>query len=124
MLDPRFLVTLFEDTGRSFVVVSANVKYKIGARHGDMLEIRTRTCATSSYRLKFLQNVYRIGEDEEDTLLVEGIVEMVCVDKSMRLTKLPEALIHSWRRTRRKQKEDRCPYRRKKRKLWRTSLMK
>ena len=53
MLDPRFLVTLFEDTGRSFVVVSANVKYKIGARHGDMLEIRTRTCATSSYRLKF-----------------------------------------------------------------------
>ena len=92
MLDPRFLVTLFEDTGRSFVVVSANAKYKIGARHGDMLEIRTRTCATSSYRLKFFQNVYRIGEDEEDTLLVEGIVEMVCVDKSMRLTKLPEAL--------------------------------
>lgn len=92
MLNPRFLVNLFEDTGRSFVVVSANVKYKIGARHGDVLEVRTRACATSSYRLKFFQNVYRVREDEEDTLLVEGIVEMVCVDKSMRLTKLPDTL--------------------------------
>jgi len=92
VLDPRFLVKLFEDTGRSFVVVSANTKYKVGARHGDILEVRTRACATSSYRLKFLQNVYRVSEEEEEVLLVEGVVEMVCVDKSMRLTKLPETL--------------------------------
>lgn len=101
VLGPKMLVDLYAESGRSFVVTNVDVNYRRGARHGDTLEIRTIPRIESDYRLAFTQNVYRIrkgvSDDTEDgrddELLVKGFVEMVCVDKTMKLTKLPASLL-------------------------------
>lgn len=79
------LVSLLEEDGIGFVVYRVGLTFKEGARLGDVIEIRSDYEKTSEYRVLFNQSAYR-GE----RLLVEGEVEMVCVDTSTgRLTKLP-----------------------------------
>ncbi len=79
------LVELLEE-GIGFVVYKASLTFKEGARLGDIIEIRSKYERTSEYRVHFEQKVYR-GEK----LLVDGEVEMVCVDtETGRLTKLPD----------------------------------
>lgn len=78
------LVELLE-SGIGFVVYKASLTFKEGARLGDIIEIRSDYERTSDYRVLFTQRVYR-----DDRLLVDGEVEMVCVDTDTgRLTKLP-----------------------------------
>ncbi|NOY90530.1 MAG: YbgC/FadM family acyl-CoA thioesterase [Deltaproteobacteria bacterium] len=81
------LVRLLNEEGVGFVVYKAGMTFKRGAVFGDNIEIRTRVTSESEYRLIFAQDVYR---DEE--LLVEGRVEMVCVDGTTKLVKVPESV--------------------------------
>ena len=86
------LLTLFAQSGRSFVVASITVLYKKGAVWGDVLEIRTSTRVHSPYRVEFRQDVYR-GEE----LLVEGHVFMATVEgevAAMRLCKFPDYILN------------------------------
>ena len=87
LLGQQALVRLFESTGKSFVVTSVKIAYKRGASHGDEVDVVTIPERDGEYRLRFSQNVYR-----GDILLVQGLVEMVCVDREMKLTKLPEVI--------------------------------
>ncbi len=62
------------------------------ARLGDELEIRSRVEAESKYRAIFHQDVYRVGGD---TLMIEGRVELVCVNQDQKLVPLPQSVIDS-----------------------------
>ena len=67
--------------------------YWLTAHHGDDLEIRTIPTIESAYRLEFDQSVWKKNSsenasdagDDNFTLLVSGKVQMVCVDKDMKV---------------------------------------
>ena len=84
------LVRLYYDDGIGFVVYKAELTFKNGARLGDSLEIRTIANAQSEYRAVFNQSVWRPGGDQA---LVEGTVQLVCVDKENRLVPLPKSVL-------------------------------
>ena len=88
LLGVEELVRLLQEDGIGFVVYKAALTYKKGAVFGDTLEIRTSVSSESSFRLVFQQNVYR-GEE----LLVEGHIEMVCVDRQGSLTPIPASVL-------------------------------
>lgn len=84
------LVHLWKDEGKGFVVVKACLRYREGARFGDELEIRTLARRESAYRAVFDQRVFRVGGDKA---LVEGEIELCCVDGQGRLAPLPESAV-------------------------------
>ncbi len=81
------LVRLLNEDGIGFVVYKAALTYKKGAVFGDTIEIRTEVRAESEYRLHFQQNVYRGHE-----LLIEGEVQLVCVDSQSKLVRVPASV--------------------------------
>lgn len=84
------LVRLWEEERVGFVVYRCGMKFKEGARFGDGLEIRTTVRKESDYRAVFQQDVYRVADDR---LLVQGEVELCCVDGEQKLVKLPASVI-------------------------------
>lgn len=96
------LVRLLDEDGIGFVVYKAGLTYKEGARLGDTVEVRTTVRKESKYRLVFSQNVFRIRKagapeaeqnaKESGTLLVEGRVDLVCVNDNG-LCALPEEVL-------------------------------
>jgi tol-pal system-associated acyl-CoA thioesterase len=73
------------DQGVGFVVHKANLTFKRGAKLGDVITIASTYEIESQYRVTFHQRAM-LGA----TLLVEGTVEMVCVDHEGKLVTLPE----------------------------------
>lgn len=84
------LVRLWTEQGVGFVVYRANLRYREGARHGETLEIRTRVSLASDYRAIFDQQVWRPGGGRA---IVEGEVELCCVDREQKLVRLPPAVL-------------------------------
>lgn len=84
------LVRLWEQDRIGFVVYRCGMKFKEGARFGDGLEVRTTVEKASDYRAVFKQDVWRLRDEKR---LVEGEVELVCVDGSQQLVKLPRSVI-------------------------------
>ena len=84
------LVQLYRREGIGFVVYKAELTYKKGAVFGDTIEIRTTADRASDFRLTFQQNVHRPREN--GALLVEGRVEMVCVDRDGKLVPIPASV--------------------------------
>ena len=91
LLGVEELVRLLNEDGVGFVVYKAELTYKKGAVFGDTIEIRTTAAKESDFRLTFQQNVHRPSEG--DALLVEGRVEMVCVDRDGKLVPIPLSVI-------------------------------
>jgi tol-pal system-associated acyl-CoA thioesterase len=91
VLGTEQLVRLLREDGIGFVVYKASLVYKKGAVFGDTIEIRTTTTKGSDYRISFRQDVYRASSSAEE-LLVEGRIELVCVDRDSQLVALPEAV--------------------------------
>jgi tol-pal system-associated acyl-CoA thioesterase len=83
------LVRLWQDEGVGFVVYKASLTFKEGAVFGDLLEVHTLPRAESEVRAVFEQRVVR---QRDHKLLVEGEVQMVCVDKERRLVPLPAGI--------------------------------
>jgi len=90
ILGPAELVRLLREDGIGFVVYKVEATYRAGARFGDTLEIRTTIDKQSDYRLVFSQDVYRQGSDD---VLVNGRVDLVCVDATESLVPLPDAVL-------------------------------
>ena len=80
------LVRLWDEEGLGFVVYKVEVTYREGARLGDIVDIRSTVELESPYRAVFRQNVWKEGGSKP---LVEGIVQLVCVDANQKLTQLP-----------------------------------
>lgn len=88
------LVRLYRDTGIGFVVYKAEMTFREGAVFGDSLEIRTTVRAESDYRAVFDQQVWRAGGK---SALVEGVVQLVCVNRDKQLVPLPPTVLHALR---------------------------
>ncbi len=86
LIGPDELVRLLEAEGIAFVVYRCTLTYREGARLGDLLEIRTTVRQASEYRAVFDQQVWR---PDGPRALVEGEVELVCVDRRQQLVALP-----------------------------------
>ncbi len=82
------LVRLLRDDGIGFVVYRCEMTFREGAVFGDSVEVRTTPKVESDYRIVFQQDVYR-----GDKLLVQGAVEMVCVNRERKLSRLPESVV-------------------------------
>ena len=84
------LVALFEDHGIGFVVYKADLTYKKGAQFGDHVRIETTVEQESAFRLIFRQIAIL---DSNNTVLVDGLIDLVCVDRNRNLIKLPEVVL-------------------------------
>jgi tol-pal system-associated acyl-CoA thioesterase len=87
LLGPHELVRLLRERGIGFVVYRAELVFKGGAVFGDAVEIRTTVRGESEFRLAFAHDVFR-----GDELLVQGKVELVCVDRDRQLVALPDSV--------------------------------
>jgi len=85
-IGPEVLASLWEDRGIGFVVYEANLTFKKSAGLADDLEVRTRAERQSDYRALFEQTVHHVGQD---SALVEGDIDIVCVGESGDLVELP-----------------------------------
>lgn len=94
LLGQAELVRLFAEEGVGFVVYKCGMTFREGAVHGDHLEIRTTVKAESEYRAVFKHDVWRAGGK---SVLVEGQVELVCVDRAQKLVPLPASVRESIR---------------------------
>lgn len=88
LLGTTELVRMWREDGVGFVVYKCEVTYREGAVFGDSLEVRTTARAESTFRIVFQQDVYR-----NDKILVQGVVQLVCVDPSRNLVPVPPGLI-------------------------------
>lgn len=84
------LVRLQREEGVGFVVYKCEMTFREGAVHGDTLEIRTTARAESDYRAVFKQDVWRPGGR---SALVEGVVQLVCVNREKQLVALPASVL-------------------------------
>ena len=73
--------------GYLFVVHSVQATFKKPAVLGDVVDIVTTFTVPSVYRGRFAQRVERAGE-----LLVDGIVDVVCLDADQNLIEFPPQL--------------------------------
>ncbi len=89
VLDPDWLVQLWERDGVGFVVYKAELTYREPARFGDELDVRTTVHRESAWRAIFHQDVWRVGGTSP---LVEGRIHLVAVGRDGKLVKLPEAV--------------------------------
>lgn len=87
VLGVEHLVRLLED-GLGFVVYKCELTFKQGAVFGDTIEIRSTPRLESEYRVIFQQDVYRRNE-----LLVQGVVQMVCVNAQRKLVPIPKSVV-------------------------------
>jgi len=81
-------------------VYRARLTYKSGARHGDIVEVRSRVEMESEYRAVFHQDVVRVeassanGAEARATVLVSGVIELICFDEAKKMpTKFPASLL-------------------------------
>lgn len=81
------LVRLWREEKKGFVVYKTALTYREGAVFGDIVEVRTTPRLESEYRAVFGQRAVR---KHDGKLLVEGEVEMVCVDEGRRPVRLPD----------------------------------
>lgn len=80
------LVELQQSRGVGFVVYKVELTFRGAARFGDNLEVRSDATRESDYRLIVKQNVVR---PVDNTVLVEGIVQLACVNAEGTLVSLP-----------------------------------
>ena len=92
VLGPQALVRLLEDEGIGFAVYKATVTYRRGVGFGETVEVRTLVHKKSDYRLEFRQDIYYPGGDE---LLVEGLIDLVCLDADKQLVPLPDSVVEA-----------------------------
>ncbi len=87
------LVRLLNEDGIGFVVYKAELTYKKGAVFGDAVTVVTEVARESDYRLGFRQDAYRPAPSGGEELLVQGRIDLVCVDRAGQLTRVPASVM-------------------------------
>lgn len=85
-----------EANGVLLPVVNLSIKYHAPGKFEDQLAILTRLVDLGKTRITFDNQVYRIENEGSRTLLVSGTVELVCLNKSGRIQRLPRELQRIW----------------------------
>jgi acyl-CoA thioester hydrolase len=86
MLGQDELVRLWNVEHKGFVVYKASLAFKEAAVFGDVLDVRSTARFESAVRIAFHQRAYRARDNK---LLVEGQVEMVCIDAQRKVVPIP-----------------------------------
>ncbi|MFN8491712.1 MAG: thioesterase family protein [Caldilineaceae bacterium] len=76
-------------SGHHFAVTGLHVAYRASARFGDTIRIVTRVTKLRSRQVEFS---YEVRNASDDTLLVTGVSEHICVDLTGRMAKIPQAI--------------------------------
>lgn len=84
---------LFEESGIGFVVKNASLEFKKSAKLDDLLKIETKVLENSGVIIKMLQEIYLIsreGQEVNNELLFQMNVNLVCINKNFRPTRIPK----------------------------------
>lgn len=73
-------------SGHHLAVTGLRAEYRSAARFGDRVRIRTRLTQLRSRQVEF---TYALHKAADDTLLVTGSSQHICVDLAGRMAKLP-----------------------------------
>ena len=73
LIGPDELVRLYNEEGVGFVVYKAEMTFKVGAKLGDVIEVRTTVEPSSDFRLVFQQDIYH---QARGTLMVQGLINL------------------------------------------------
>lgn len=85
---------LLADDGLMFVVVDAQISYKVPARYGDELEVVSRIAAWGRASLTFEQDIVRGAANAPKQTLVTGRVRVAALDATrFKPRSLPERLV-------------------------------
>ncbi len=60
---------------------------------GDAVTVVTEVARESDYRLGFRQDAYRPAASGGEELLVQGRIDLVCVDRAGQLTRVPPSVM-------------------------------
>jgi acyl-CoA thioester hydrolase len=87
--DKGFSVHQLHEEGRLFPVVRMEIDFRFPARLDDLVRVETELVDTGKTSFTMLQRVVRVDDDK---LLAEGRVTLVCVDTDMKPKRLPTQL--------------------------------
>ena len=91
---------LFAESGIGFVVKNANLEFKKSAKLDDLLQISTKIIENNGIIIKMSQEIYLIsreGIDIQKDLLFEMSVNLVCINKNFRPTRIPKDIVEKLR---------------------------
>lgn len=91
---------LFAESGIGFVVKNANLEFKKSAKLDDLLQISTKIVENNGIIIKMSQEIYLIsreGIDMPKDLLFEMSVNLVCINKNFRPTRIPKDIVEKLR---------------------------
>lgn len=91
---------LFTESGIGFVVKNANLEFKKSAKLDDLLQISTKIVENNGIIIKMSQEIYLISREGVDTpkdLLFEMSVNLVCINKNFRPTRIPKDIVEKLR---------------------------
>ena len=91
---------LFTESGIGFVVKNANLEFKKSAKLDDLLQISTKIIENNGIIIKMSQEIYLISREGIDTpkdLLFEMSVNLVCINKNFRPTRIPKDIVEKLR---------------------------
>ncbi len=86
--------TEFAATGHHFAVTAVTAQYRASARFGDRVRVVTSLATLRSRQVGF---AYEVRLAADDTLLVTGSSDHICVDLAGRTTRIPEAVLQRLR---------------------------
>ena len=91
---------LFAESGIGFVVKNANLEFKKSAKLDDLLQISTKIIENNGIIIKMSQEIYLISREGINTpkdLLFEMSVNLVCINKNFRPTRIPKDIVEKLR---------------------------
>jgi len=78
---------ILKETGIAFTVISMQVNFKSPAKLDELLDVQTRMVSVGGASMEMAQGIFR-----GDTLLVDMIVKIACIDRNGKAARLPEAV--------------------------------
>ena len=91
---------LLAESGIGFVVKNANLEFKKSAKLDDLLQISTKIIENNGIIIKMSQEIYLISREDIDIpkdLLFEMSVNLVCINKNFRPTRIPKDIVEKLR---------------------------
>lgn len=91
---------LLAESGIGFVVKNANLEFKKSAKLDDLLQISTKIIENNGIIIKMSQEIYLISREGIDILkdlLFEMSVNLVCINKNFRPTRIPKDIVEKLR---------------------------
>ena len=90
MIEAGMPYTEVAASGHHFAVTGIHAAYRASARFGDTVRIITWLAKLRSRQVEFS---YEVRNASDDTLLVTGVSEHICVDLAGRMAKIPQAML-------------------------------